>query len=96
MASQLRDEVNMHMRLRSFSPRTIESYTHAYEELARYYFVPLSSEPSNLPPSTAADPSVLLMVPQIVPEPRRPAGKGRTGGIPKHLYSVCRSRRRHV
>jgi len=41
MASQLRDEVNMHMRLRSFSPRTIESYTHAYEELARYYFVPL-------------------------------------------------------
>jgi len=43
MASQLRDEVNMHMRLRGFSPRTIESYTHAYEELARYYMRPLDT-----------------------------------------------------
>ena len=43
MASQLRDKVNMHMRLRSFSPRTIESYTHTYEELARYYMRPLDT-----------------------------------------------------
>jgi len=41
MASQLREQVNMHMRLRGFSPRTIESYTHAYVELARHYMRPL-------------------------------------------------------
>lgn len=43
MASELRDKVNLHMRLRGFSPRTVESYTHAYEELARYYMRPLDA-----------------------------------------------------
>jgi len=43
MASELRDKVNLHMRLRGFSPRTVESYTHAYEELARYYMRPLDT-----------------------------------------------------
>jgi len=43
MASELREKVNLHMRLRGFSPRTVESYTHAYEELARYYMRPLDT-----------------------------------------------------
>jgi len=43
MASELREKVNIHMRLRGFSPRTVESYTHAYEELARHYMRPLDT-----------------------------------------------------
>lgn len=38
MASELRDEVLLYMRLRGFSPRTVDSYIHAYEALARYYW----------------------------------------------------------
>jgi len=41
MASALREEVEMQMRLRGFSPRTHESYIHALEELARFYMRPL-------------------------------------------------------
>ena len=41
MASALREEVEMQMRLRGFSPRTHESYLHALEELARFYWRPL-------------------------------------------------------
>lgn len=41
--SALRCEVERQMRLRSFSPRTHESYIHALEELARYYWRPLES-----------------------------------------------------
>jgi len=33
----LREQVELHMRLRGFSPRTHESYLHAMEELARRY-----------------------------------------------------------
>lgn len=41
--SALRCEVERQMRLRSFSPRTHESYIHALEELARFYWRPLES-----------------------------------------------------
>lgn len=41
MASALREAVELRMRLRSFSPRTHESYIHALEELARFYMRPL-------------------------------------------------------
>ena len=36
----LREAVLLEMRLRSLSPRTIESYIHAMEELARFYWMP--------------------------------------------------------
>lgn len=41
MATELREQVLLHMRLRGFSPRTIQSYLYAYEELARYYWTAL-------------------------------------------------------
>ncbi len=43
MASALREAVELQMRLRGFSPRTHESYIHALEELARFYWRPLES-----------------------------------------------------
>ena len=36
--SVLREKVKLEMRLRGFSPRTHESYIHAMEELARFYW----------------------------------------------------------
>ena len=41
--SALREEVERQMRLRGFSPRTHESYIHALEELARFYWRPLET-----------------------------------------------------
>ena len=41
--SALREEVELQMRLRGFSPRTHESYIHALEELARFYWRPLET-----------------------------------------------------
>lgn len=41
--STLRAEVLLQMRLRGFSPRTHESYIHALEELARFYWLPLET-----------------------------------------------------
>ena len=41
--SPLREEVLMHMRLRGFSPKTVEVYIHALEELARFYKLPLET-----------------------------------------------------
>ena len=41
MASELREAVELRMRLRGFSPRTNESYIHALEELARFFMRPL-------------------------------------------------------
>jgi len=41
--SPLREAVERQMRLRSFSPRTHESYIHALEELARFYWRPLDT-----------------------------------------------------
>jgi site-specific recombinase XerD len=38
MASALREQVLLYMRLRGLSPRTVDSYIHAYEALARYYW----------------------------------------------------------
>jgi integrase len=43
MASELRNAVERRMRLRGFSPRTHESYIHALEELAKYYWQPLDT-----------------------------------------------------
>lgn len=37
----LREAVLLYMRLRGLSPRTHESYIHALEELARFYWLPL-------------------------------------------------------
>lgn len=39
--STLREAVLVQMRLRGFSPRTVDSYIHAMEELARFYRRPL-------------------------------------------------------
>lgn len=39
----LREAVLLQMRLRGFSPRTHESYIHAMEELARFYWRPLET-----------------------------------------------------
>ena len=39
----LRESVELEMRLRGFSPCTHESYIHALEELARFYWRPLES-----------------------------------------------------
>jgi len=41
--SALRDRVHLEMRLRGFSPRTVESYIHALKELARFYWEPLDA-----------------------------------------------------
>jgi site-specific recombinase XerD len=41
--SPLRESVELEMRLRGFSPRTHESYIHALEELARFYWRPLET-----------------------------------------------------
>jgi len=41
--TKLREAVLLEMRLRGLSPRTNESYVHALEELARYYWRPLES-----------------------------------------------------
>lgn len=41
--SELRKAVLLQMRLRGFSPRTVESYIHAMEELARFYWKPLEA-----------------------------------------------------
>jgi site-specific recombinase XerD len=39
--SALREAVLLQMRLRGFSPQTVESYIHAMEELARFFWQPL-------------------------------------------------------
>ena len=41
--SALREEVELQMRLRGFSPKTHESYIHALKELARFYRRPLDT-----------------------------------------------------
>jgi len=41
--SPLRKSVELEMRLRGFSPRTHQSYIHALEELARFYWRPLDT-----------------------------------------------------
>ena len=41
--SAIREAVMLQMRLRGFSPRTIDSYIHAFEELARFYWAPLET-----------------------------------------------------
>jgi len=43
MASALRESVQLEMRLRGFSPCTHESYLHALEELAKFYWRPLET-----------------------------------------------------
>ena len=43
MASALREAVELRIRLRGLSPRTCESYIHALEELARFYWLPLDT-----------------------------------------------------
>lgn len=41
--SELRERVLLQMRLRGFSPKTVSSYIHAMEELARFYWAPLDT-----------------------------------------------------
>ena len=43
--SALREAVLLEMRLRGFSPQTVEGYIHAMEELARFFRQPLDTLP---------------------------------------------------